>query len=62
MERDKRVTTRKKEWVLPVLAALIIFGLGFYIGFLCGRDTTVLTFSGMPEDAVIHVELDKGGN
>ena len=61
MERDKRMT-RKREWVLPLLVALIIFGIGFYIGFLSGQDTTVLKFSGMPEDAVIHVELDKGGN
>ena len=43
-----------------VLLILIIMS-AFSCGYFLGRDSTVVTFQGMPDDAVIHFEINKGG-
>ena len=48
----------KKKWM--ILIAVAIFLAGFYAGLLSGRDTTVVRLKGMPDNAVIHFEVDKG--
>ena len=51
---------KKKNWVLLVVAAVMVFWIGFYTGYLASRDVTVVSFQGMPNDAVIHFEVNKG--
>ena len=47
----------KKEGILIIIACLLA---GFLIGLLIGRDSTTLSFRGLPEDTVIHFEINKG--
>lgn len=49
---------RDKVLVICILA-LFFFG-GLLLGFHLGKDATVVTFRGMPDNAVIHMEIDKG--
>lgn len=49
---------RDKVLVVCILA-LFFFG-GALLGYHIGKDATVVTFRGMPDNAVIHMEIDKG--
>ena len=40
---------------------LMFFFFSFTLGYSAGKDTTSFSFEGLPEDAVIHFEVDKGG-
>jgi hypothetical protein len=39
----------------------MFFFSAFFLGYSAGKDTTSFSFEGLPEDAVIHFEVDKGG-
>ena len=43
--------------IYAVVTAVLI---SFLIGLLIGMDTTTVSFKGLPDDAVIHFEVDKG--
>ena len=49
----------KKRILMIILCCLLIFWFGFYTGYLNGREITAVSFQGMPEDAVVHIEIDK---
>ena len=52
---------RNRTYII-ILAALLITGMAFILGLLAGRDTTVVSFRGLPDDAVIHFEVDKNAS
>ena len=45
-------------WV--VFFVLMFFFFSFSLGYNAGKDVTSISFDGLPEDAVIHFEVDKG--
>ena len=49
---------RNSTGISFLLCALL---LGFTLGYYFGRDSTVVTFQGLPDETVIHFEVDKGG-
>ena len=51
---------RNRTYII-ILAALIIAATAFLLGLLAGRDTTVISFRGLPDNTVIHFEVDKEG-
>ena len=51
---------RNRNYII-ILAALISATTAFLLGLLAGRDTTVISFRGLPDSAVIHFEVDKEG-
>lgn len=52
---------KKWDWTLTLFCGLLIFFWAFYIGYCAGKDVTTFTFEGLPEDAVVHMEINKGG-
>ena len=46
-------------WI--VFIVLMFFFFSFSLGYSSGKDTTSFSFEGLPVDAVIHYEVDKGG-
>ena len=51
---------RNRNYII-ILAALIVAATAFLLGLLTGRDSTVISFRGLPDNAVIHFEVDKEG-
>ena len=51
---------RNRTYII-ILAAIIIGSSAFLLGLLVGRDSTVISFRGLPDSAVIHFEVDHGG-
>ena len=49
---------RDRTYII-LLVALLITSTAFLLGFLAGRDSTVISFRGLPDNAVIHLEVDK---
>ena len=49
----------KRIWLIAIIAAT--FFISFYFGYSIGKETTTLSFKGLPDDTVIHFEIDKGG-
>ena len=49
----------KRIWLIAIVVASLLFG--FYFGYSIGKETTTLSFKGLPDDTVIHFEIDKGG-
>ncbi len=52
---------RNRTYII-ILAALLLTGTAFIFGLLAGRDTTVVSFRGLPDDTVIHFEVEKTAN
>ena len=51
---------RNRTYII-ILAAFIIATTAFLLGLLAGRDTTIISFRGLLDSAVIHFEVDKEG-
>ena len=47
---------RDRTYII-LLVALLITSTAFLLGFLAGRDSTVISFRGLPDNAVIHFEV-----
>lgn len=54
---------KKWDWdyILVVFFVIMFFFFSFTLGYSAGKDVTTFSFEGLPEDAVIHFEVDKGG-
>ena len=52
---------KKWDWdyLLVLFCVLMFFFSAFLLGYSAGKDTTTFSFEGLPEDAVIHFEVDK---
>ena len=49
----------RKDQALIALFTLFLLSLAFLAGLFVGRDTTVVSFKGLPESTVIHFEVEK---
>ena len=58
--REKKRSQRTDRRVALALLALLIMS-SFLLGYLMGRETTVMSFRGLPDNAVIHFEVEEGG-
>lgn len=54
---------KKWDWdyILVFVFVMLFFWFSFFLGYSAGKDETSFCFQGLPEDAVIHFEVDKGG-
>ena len=54
---------KKWDWdyILVFVFLMLFFWFSFFLGYSAGKDETSFSFQGLPEDAVIHFEVDKGG-
>lgn len=52
---------KKRDYFIIGMCVLIFFLSAFHLGFTAGKDVTTISFTGLPDDAVIHFEVDKGG-
>jgi hypothetical protein len=52
---------KKWDYAILICVFLAVFLWGFLFGYSAGKDVTTFNFEGLPEDTVIHFEVDKGG-